>query len=153
MNVWKDPCLDYVSQRLLKECAEGIAEPLCHVFNLSLQQGIFPVQWKSARVQSIYKQKGDRFDPRFYRPIALLLSVPKVFEGFVRKQLLAHCLENDVIPDEQYGFLPKRSVERQLLVVVNDWERALEAGNCAHTCFLDVVKAFDRVDHGILLLK
>ena len=76
-----------------------------------------------------------------------------MFEGFVRKQLLAHCLEKEVIPDEQYGFLPKRSVERQLLAVVNDWERALEAGNCAHACFLDVVKAFDRVDHGILLLK
>ena len=75
-------------------------------------------------MQPIYKQKGDRSDPRLYRPIALLPSVSKMFEGFVSKQLLARCLENDVTPDEQYGFLPKRSVEWQLLAVVNDWERA-----------------------------
>ncbi len=153
LNVWKAPGLDDVGHRILKECASGIAEPLCHIFNLSLIQGVFPDRWKAAVVQPIYKRKGDRSEANFYRPIALLPSVSKVFEGFVRKQLLAHCLENNVIPDEQFGFLPGRSAVWQLLSVLNDWERALEKGKCVHACFLDVTKAFDRVDHGLLLRK
>ena len=55
-----------------------------------------------------------------------------------------------VIPDEQYGFLPKRSTLWQILSVVDDWERAIDAGSTIHACFLDVAKAFDRVDHTLL---
>ena len=66
----------------------------------------------------------------------------------MQKQLLPYCLENDLIPDEQYGFLPKRSTTWQLLAVLDQWEKAL---HCIHACFLDVAKAFDRVDHDLLL--
>ena len=55
-----------------------------------------------------------------------------------------------VIPGEQYGFLPKRSTLRQILSVVDDWERAIDAGSTIHACFLDVTMGFDRVDHTLL---
>ena len=145
--------MEGVSNRLLRSCASALAEPLCHIFNLSLVKSVFPLSWKSTVVQPIYKQKGDRSVPTNYRPIALLPCVSKVLEGFVRKQLLSYCLENDLIPDEQYGFLPKRSTTWPLLAVLDQWEKALDEGHFVHACFLDVAKAFDRVDHDLLLSR
>ena len=93
LNVRKAPGDDGVNHQILKSCAHALAEPLCHIFNLSLKTGVFPGQWKTAWIQPIYKNKGERSDPRNYRPIALLPSVSKVFEHFVHKQLLAYSLE------------------------------------------------------------
>ena len=69
----------------------------------------------------------------------------KIFEGFVRKQLLSHCLNNNIIPDEQFGFLPKLSVVWQLLAVVEERKKAFDKGRLVHACFLDIAKAFNRV--------
>ena len=104
-------------------------------------------------IKPLFKNKGARSDhPSCYRPVVLLPCVSKVFEGFVREQLQEHCMRIGVIPDEQYGFLPKRSTLWQILsAVVDDWERAIDAGSTIHAqCFLDVAKAFDRVDHTLL---
>ena len=60
---------------------------------------------------------------------------------------------NDALPDEQFGFLPKRSAIWQHLSIVNEWEKALDNGIFTHTCFLDMAKAFDRVNHSLLALK
>ena len=149
----KAPGDDGVNHQILKSCAHTLAEPLCHIFNLSLKTGVFPRQWKTAWIQPIYKNKGERSDPRNYRPIALLPSVSKVFEHFVHnKQLLAYSLEAGVIPDAQFGFLPRRSTVWQLLSVL-EVHRTLDEGGRIHACFLDISKAFDRVDHGLLLIK
>ena len=153
LNVWKASGLDGLSNLVLKECRTAIAEPLTYVFNLSLSSGKFPAVWKKAAVQPVFKRKGDRCDASSYRPIALLPSVSKILERFVHKQLLSFCLDVGAIPDEQYGFLPGRSTVWQLLAVLDDWEAALDEGHSVHACFLDVAKAFDRVDHGLLLHK
>ena len=123
------------------------------LINLYLAEGVYPSTWKTAIVQPVYKQKGERCNPKNYRPIALLPSVSKVFEHFVHKQLLEHCMEIKAIPDCQFGFLPKRSTVWQLLEVVNDWEEAIDKGHTIQTYFVDVAKAFDRVDHRLLLQK
>ena len=153
LNVWKSTGLDGFSNRLLKECAEVLSPPLAHVFNCSLQSGVFPTVWKQGLVSPVYKNKGSRSNPKNYRPITLLSCISKVFEGFVRDQLQSHCLLNDALPDEQFGFLPKRSAVWQLLSIVNEWEKALDNGIFTHTCFLDMAKAFDRVNHSLLALK
>ena len=75
----------------------------------------------------------------------------KVFEVLVKKQLLDFCLAEQAIPDSQFGFLPGRSTTWQLLSVIDDWQRALDAGHAVHALLLDVAKAFDRVNHAILL--
>ena len=145
--------LDGVSNRLLKECASVLAEPLTHIFNVSFEKCCFPYRWKQAVVKPLYKRKGAKNDPASYRPIALLPCVSKILEGLAREQLLSHCLSVDAIPDEQYGFLPKRSTVWQLLAVLDDWECALDTKKCIHSCFIDIAKAFDRVDHNLLLRK
>lgn len=153
LNVWKASGLDGIGNRLLRECASAFAFPLAHIFNCSIKSGLYPSQWKRGVVKPLYKHKGDRSNPSFYRPVVLLPCVSKVFEGHVREQLQAHCLKAHAIPDEQFGFLPKRSTVWQLLSVLDDWERDLDDGSCVHACFLDMAKAFDRVDHLLLLQK
>ena len=130
-----------------------ICAPLCHIFNMSLTSATFPALWKLGVIQSVFKNNGKSSVPQSYRPIALLSCVSKVFESFVREQLLQFCLDSGAIPDEQFGFLPMRSTVWQLLAVLEEWEQALDEGRCVHAAFLDVSKAFDRVDHGLLLYK
>ena len=62
-----------------------------------------------------------------YRPIALLSSVSKVFERLVYNQLVRNCLDNDLLPDEQFGFLKGRSAEWQLLSLLQEWHSAVES--------------------------
>ena len=66
---------------------------------------------------------------------------------------MSFCVANDIIPDEQFAFLPKRSADWQLLLLLSDWHDALNSGKSVHALFLDVAKAFDRVSHKLLLLK
>ena len=75
VNPWKATGLDDISNYFLKECAAQLARPLQFLFNLSFKSGIFPRQWKVAKIQPLYKQKGDRANPANYRPIALLSAV------------------------------------------------------------------------------
>ena len=153
LNRWKASGVDGITNHLLKLCAKHIDVPLAHVFNLSQRSGRFPATWKQARVQPVFKQKGDRSSPGSYRPIALLCSVSKVFETLVKDQVLSFCLANRVLPDSQFGFLPGRSTVWQLLSVLDDWHAARERGTSVHAAFLDLAKAFDRVDHQILIKK
>ena len=149
----KSPGVDCLHNRVLKECASTLVRPLTFIFNLSLQSATFPCRWKSAIIQPIFKNRGDRSSPSSYRPIALLSAVSKVLERLEREQLLEHCFAVNAIPACQFGFLPKRSIIWQLLAMLEDWEDALDNGNTVHSCFLDVAKAFDRVDHALLLAK
>ena len=71
----------------------------------------------------------------------------------MRKQLLQHCLDVNCLPDDQYGFLPQRSTVWQLLSVLQDWVEAVDHGRTVHALFIDVAKAFDRVDHRLLSVK
>ena len=64
-----------------------------------------------------------------------------------------YCFANDLIPDEQFGFLPKRPTDWQLLHLLADWHAALNAGQDIHALFVDISKAFDQVDHGLLQVK
>ena len=118
LNVWKSTGLDGLSARILRECSSELAESLSFVFNLSLAEGIYPDQWKEALINPIYKNRGNKSEPTSYRPISLLSVVSKVFGRLVKKQLLPFFLDDNAIPDEQFGFLPGRSTLWQLLQVL-----------------------------------
>ena len=153
LNVWKSSGLDEISARLLKECRNELAWPLCYLFNLSISTSVYPDAWKKAVVFPLYKHKGDRQSLSAYRPISLLSAVSKVFGRVVKKQLLKFCTDNLIIPDEQFGFLPGRSTVWQLLSILETWQEALDSGHVVHALFVDVAKAFDRVNHELLLAK
>jgi hypothetical protein len=138
--------------KMIKFISNEISRPLSHIFNLSLSQGVFPEKLKKCRVIPIYKS-GDQLDVDNYRPISLLSSISKILEKIVAEKLIYHLLSNDLLYNHQYGFLPKKSTEHNLLHVVNYITNALNDGMFCVGVFLDLRKAFDVCSHEILLKK
>jgi len=141
-----------VSTKMIKFIGPEIAKPLAYIFNLSLRTGVFPQKLKQCRVIPIFKA-GNRLDADNYRPISLLSSISKILEKIVAEKLLFHLTENDLLYTHQYGFIPKRSAEHNLLHIVNYVSAALNDGNYCVGVFLDLKKAFDVCSHSILLKK
>lgn len=150
LDVSKGLGFDGIPPLFLKNCCFILGRPLWHIFNLSLGCGCFPALWKTSLVTPVFKA-GDRVDVRNYRPICKLSTLPKVFEEIVTEQLTP-CLTN-VICDEQHGFIPQRSTVTNLAVYHCAVSAALDEGLQVDTVYTDFSKAFDSVDHQILLHK
>ena len=146
----KSPGIDGISAKLLMEAGDTISEYLANIFNLSLQSGIFPVDWKLARIMPIYKD-GSKTKCGNYRPISVISIVAKVFEKLVCNQLRSFMKENNIIMDEQSGFRPYHSTETILLDSTNEWLGNMDKGLINGVLFLDLKKTFDTVNHKILL--
>jgi hypothetical protein len=141
-----------VSTKMIKFVGNVIALPLSHIFNLSLASGNFPAKLKQCRVIPIFKN-GDQLECDNYRPISLLSSISKILEKIVAEKLVHHLSSNNLLYNHQYGFLPKRSTEHNLLQIVNYITTALNEGMYCIGVFLDLRKAFDVCSHSILLAK
>jgi hypothetical protein len=141
---------DGIPPCLLKECSKEISPSLCSLFNKSLATGRVPVEWKQANVIPIHKK--DCVEPvTNYRPISLLSIVSKVLERSVFNSIypFVHVLINNA----QRGFLQNRSCVTQLLGVLHDIDKNLDQNKQTDMLYLDFSKAFDSVDHDILLYK
>ena len=144
--------MDGISMKLLKFLKIQIATPLAHIFNLSLQSGIFPSKLKCSRTVPIFKT-GDRLSCDNYRPIALQSSISKILEKMVAVKLVNHLDLNKLLYQHQYGFQRNKSTEQNLMQLVNYVSTALNDGKYCIGIFLDLKKAFDVVSHEILLKK
>ena len=125
---------------------------LAGVINKSLQQGIFPNQLKIAKVTPIYKE-GSKSDVSNYRPISLLSSLSKIYEKLMHFRILNFLESNNSLFDMQYGFRPGRSCEHALLNAQNTLLESLNNRQISLLLLIDFSKAFDMVDHAILLNK
>jgi hypothetical protein len=141
-----------VSSKMVKFIGNAIAIPLAHIFNLSLTSGKFPSKLKQCRVIPIFKS-GNSSECDNYRPISLLSSISKVLEKIVADKLIHHLISNNLLYLHQYGFLPKRSTEQNLLQIVNYIATAINENMYCVGIFLDLRKAFDVCSHSILLKK
>ena len=141
---------DGIPARLLKQCSEQIAPSLCAIFNNSLSSGRIPREWKSADKTPIHK-KESKEPADNYRPISLLPIVSKVLERCVFKAMSNHI--NNLIRKLQHGFLKNRSCVTQLLSVLHTIGQHLDQNTQTDVVYLDFAKAFDTVDHQILLAK
>ena len=141
---------DNLSGQVLKSCAQSIALPLQLIFNLSFKTGSIPSEWKLAHIVPIHK-KDDKNDIENYRPISLTCIVSKVFEKCVRDELLIQC--QHLIHDTQHGFLPLKSCTIQLIPFSHDISLGLNSNNLIDVIYFDFSKAFDSVNHDIILQK
>ena len=141
---------DGIPSRLLKECSQQIAPSLCTIFNYSLICGRFPSEWKSANVTPVHK-KNSKEPAENYRPISLLSIVSKVMERCVYNHMYADVIQ--LISPLQHGFLRKRSCITQLLSVLHNIGQNLDKNTQSDVLYLDFAKAFDSVDHQILVKK
>ena len=141
---------DGVPPLVFRNCSSSLYIPLFLLFDKSLQSGVFPPIWKKSYVVPVYKS-GDRSDVRNYRPVSVLSSIPKLFEHCVECKL-SHIYEKFII-SQQHGFVSGRSVDTNLFLYANYISRVMEDGAEVHTVYTDFSKAFDRVDHSLLLRK
>ena len=144
--------LDKIHVRFIQDGSEYISESLSYIFNLMLETGIFPDKLKIARVVPIYKA-GDATLMNNYRPISVLPILSKVFERLLHKRLTIYLEENNLLNDAQFGFRKGMSTVDALLNVVPFIQEALSSGDFAGGLFLDLKKAFDTVNHQILIKK
>ena len=143
---------DKISNKLLKELCKSISLPLCSIFNQSIAEGKFPDSMKLAEVIPLYK--GKEFDKVInYRPISLLITISKVLEKAVYTRVYQFLEKHDILYNSQYGFRNKRSCEQAILEMVGQVFYAHNNGNHSASLFLDLSKAFDMLDHSILLKK
>lgn len=145
---------DNISMYLLKEIANIIINPLTYLFNLSFQHGYLPPSYKCAKVVPVFKTGNkSRFDN--YRPISLLSNFAKLLEKIVSIQMIRFIEENKILYKHQYGFRPGHDTTQPLINLLDRIYTNLNKPISEYTLnvFLDLKKAFDTVDIGILLTK
>ena len=143
---------DNIPGRLLKEAAEELTPGLAHIFQISIDNGKIPLDWKSALVNPVFK-KGNRSTPSNYRPISLTSIVCKIQEHVIHSSVISHLKKNSILTDCQHGFRKRRSCETQLILTIDDLARGLNDKQQIDAILLDFSKAFDKVPHQRLLLK
>ena len=143
---------DGISTKLLKRAGPTLSTVLALIINQSLFSGIFPDQLKIAKIIPLYK-KGDSHVLDNYRPISLLPALSKVFERVVFKQLYTYFTSKKLLYKSQYVFREDHSTELAALEFIDKISEDLDNGRIPIALFLDLSKAFDTLNHEILLAK
>ena len=143
---------DKISVKLVKDAAKILSEPLAIIFNASFNKGIFPDIWKIARVTSIFKS-GSKSNVSNYRPISVLSVFSRLLEKIGHDQFSKYLKEHNKFAKCQHAFLKLHSTLTSLLSVTDTWFSNIDKRKLNISIFLDLKKAFDTVDHGILLSK
>ena len=144
---------DGISSKLLKVIAPVIIKPLTLLINQLINTGTFPDKLKIAKVIPIFK-KGDPSLFENYRPTSLLPAISKILEKIIALQLSSNFEKNKLLFDNQYGFRPKHSTEHAALELKLDRiTSTMDTNEIPLNIFIDLSKAFDTIDHTILLNK
>jgi hypothetical protein len=141
-----------ISNKIMKLSASFIISPLTYICNEILKTGIFPDRLKYAIVRPIYK-KDDKHETSNYRPISLLTSFSKIIEKLIYNRLLLHLDKNNMLAKEQFGFRPHASTEQASYTMINGILTELNDNQMVGGMFCDLQKAFDYVNHEILMDK
>lgn len=141
-----------IPARIIKACKGSLAQALLLIWRPSLKTGTIPQVYKEQFITPVYK-KGNKTDPANYRPVSLTSHMIKIFERVMRKHLVTYLENNKLFSTKQHGFRKGRSCLTQLLqhmdFITNNYLNDAETD----VIYLDYAKAFDKVDHSLLLKK
>ena len=143
---------DGIPSKFLLKTKKTISIPLELIMNKSLNEGKIPKVFKLAHITPIHKG-GSKFKPEQYRPVCLTSHIMKIFERIIKKAIIKHLIGKGLLNPGQHGFVPGRSTQTQLLEHFCDIYEAIAEGVRVDTVYLDFAKAFDKVNHQILMEK
>ena len=145
--------IDGISTNFLKKISNEVSKPLSYIINQSIYSGIFPSRLKIARVIPLFKNKDKDTNFENYRPISLLTAISKVFEKTVYLQVVHYLNVNGLFYPNQYGFRKGHSTEYATIELIDRITQNVSENKTPFAIFLDLSKAFDTLDHEILLTK
>lgn len=148
----KAPGPDGIHPAIIKPLARIIANPVCKLFTVSLEEGTLPSDWKTAVVVALHKG-GSTSDRSNYRPVSLTSIIGKCMEKIIRTHICGHLVQHSMLNSAQHGFLKNRSCLTNLLCYLEEVTEKIDEGKIVEVCYLDFSKAFDSVNHRLLLYK
>ena len=148
----KSPGHDEFNAKFLKISHAIIAPILCNIFNLAIKKGEYPDMLKIAKVLPIFK-KGSKSLVSNYRPISVLSCINKIFEKLLAKRIYSFLEKQNILYEFQYGFRTGHSTTHALIEITDRIKLAINNNELMCGIFLDLSKAFDTVNHKILLSK
>ena len=141
---------DNLNGAIFKNCSDTLCQPLSIIFKLIYNIGLIPSQWKRANVVPVHK-RNDCLSTCNYRPIYLTGICSKIMERVVYAELLKHTLH--LIDDRQHGFLHNRSCTTNMVNLIDSVSMALLSNTATDVIYFDFAKAFDSVNHDLILHK
>lgn len=148
----KSSGIDGISNILIKKISNSIISPLCIAINKSLQSGQVPNILKTAKVIPIYKSKDEQLFTN-YRPISLLPNISKILEKVVHKRIYKFFNDKELLFHSQYGFRNNHSTNLAISELMSSILKGFDEKKYTLGLFLDLSKAFDTIDHDILIAK
>ena len=146
-------CGEYgIRNETLKCCFPNVDEKIAIAFIKCILEKIYPTCFKVAKVIPLHK-KGDQSDPANYRPISLLNPLGKLFEELLHKRMVKFGEKEKILTSTQYGFRSIRSCVDAISTVTEYIRTEIDRKSFRQTCFIDIQKAFDTLDHIIFLNK
>lgn len=133
--------------------AEHISVPVCHIFNCSLRNGIFPQVWRAAKVISIIKNNKNAFNGSNCRPISILPVLSKILERIVFDQILTYFITNRLDSIYQHAYKTGHSTATALSQMTEEWLSHLDNRKIIGAVLIDFSAAFDVIDQKLLLAK
>ena len=152
IDVSKSSSIANLSSMILKDAFLAIPVKVTSLLNLSLSCSTFPDKWKCATIIPLMKS-GDPSDVSNLRPVSLLPLIGKLLERVVHKRLLKYLEENNLLDAKQGGFRPGHSTVDTIVQFTNDLYKGINENKGTVACFVDLKKAFDTVNHNILINK
>lgn len=143
---------DDLPSEIIRPLARVLSAPLAALYNKTLTDPHLPEDWTTARVVPLHKG-GDRDKPENYRPVSLTSILLKVMERILRDRIVEHLATNHLLSATQHGFRRRKSCTSNLLCFLDEITDRLDKGEKVEVCYLDFRKAFDVVNHRLLLMK
>jgi len=141
---------DDIPESLVKQCIQLIKGPLTHIYNLSLRSGSFPYEWKLAKVKTLYK-KGDKYDIQHCRPISIISVFAKLLERLMFNRFIPFLYENKILTEAQYCLRKGKCIETAVQSFIVKIQEALDKAFHLIGIFIGLTKAYDTLNHIVLL--
>jgi len=143
---------DDIPENLVKRYMQLIKGPLVNIYNLSLNSVVFPDIWKTAKVKPQYK-KGDKYDLKNYRPISIIPAFDELLERLVYSRIISFLYENKILSEAPNGLRKGKSIDTTVQSFIGRIQKALDKRVHTIGIFIDLTKAYDVLNHKLLVEK